>query len=316
MNIVILDYATLGYDLDLSSAEKYGTVIKYETTAQADARERVKDADIVIVNKIKMNESVLSGADRLKLICETATGYDNIDIEYCKKHKIAVANTPAYSSPCVAQVTVSMVCSLITHLTEYKRCVASGDYTEGGVANCLVPVYNELNGRTWGIIGYGNIGKAVGRVAEAFGCRVIVNKRTPSDDCECVDVDTLCREADIISIHCPLSNETRNLIDERRFSLMKKNAIVINVARGAVWDEKAAANAIKDGKIGGLGCDVFTLEPFSKEHPFYEIKGLDNVILTPHMAWGSFESRTRCFNTVISNIENYLKGTPTNLVTK
>ncbi len=316
MNIVILDYATLGYDLDLSPAEKFGTVIKYETTHQEDAKERVKDAHIVIVNKIKMNETVLSGAKNLKLICETATGFDNIDIEYCKKMGIAVANTPAYSSPCVAQVTVSMVCSLITHLTEYERCVSSGAYTDGGVANCLIPVYNELCGRTWGIIGYGNIGKAVGRVAEAFGCRVIVNKRTPSDSCECVDVDTLCRESDIISIHCPLSPETRNLIDERRFSLMKKDAIVINVARGAVWDENAAANAIKNGKIGGLGCDVFSTEPFSKDHPFYEIKSLDNVILTPHMAWGSFESRTRCFSTVISNIENYLNGTPSNLVTK
>ena len=167
-----------------------------------------------------------------------------------------------------------------------------------------------------GIIGYGNIGKAVGRVAEAFGCRVIVNKRTPATDCECVDVDTLCREADIISIHCPLSDETRNLIDERRFSLMKKDAIVVNVARGAVWDEKAAAEAIKKGQIGGLGCDVFTAEPFSREHPFYEIKSLDNVILTPHMAWGSFESRTRCYETVISNIESYLNGTPKNVVTK
>ena len=316
MKIVILDYATLGHDLDLSAAEKYGEVIKYETTSQGEAADRVREADIVIVNKIKMNKSVLADAKNLKLICETATGFDNIDIEYCKDHGITVCNTPAYSSPCVAQVTVSMVCSLITHLTEYGRAVSSGEYTDGGVANKLVPVYNELCGLTWGIIGYGNIGKAVGRVAEAFGCRVIVNKRTPSDDCVCVDVDTLCRQSDIISIHCPLSDETRNLIDERRFSLMKKDAIVVNVARGAVWDEGAAAEAVKSGRIGGLGCDVFTAEPFSKEHPFYEIKSLDNVILTPHMAWGSFESRTRCYKTVISNIENYLNGTPENVVSK
>lgn len=316
MKIVILDYATLGYDLDLSGAEKYGTVVKYETTRQEDAADRIKDADIVIVNKIKMNESALSGAKHLKLICETATGYDNIDVEYCKSHGIAVTNTPAYSSPCVAQVTVSMVCSLATHLYEYTQHVSSGSYTGGGVANCLVPVYRELCGKTWGIIGYGNIGKAVGRIADAFGCRVIVNKRTPESGCECVDLDTLLRRSDIISIHCPLTDETRNMIDKSAIEKMKDGVIIVNVARGAVWDESAITEAVKSGKIGGMGCDVFTKEPFDKDHPFYSLLDSRSVCLTPHMAWGSFESRTRCFNTILSNIEAYLNGEPQNLVTK
>lgn len=316
MTIVILDYATLGYDLDLTPAERFGKVIKYENSTQNEAAERVKDADVIIVNKIKMNEAVLKNAKSLKLICETATGYDNIDLDYCTKKGILVSNTPAYSSQCVAQVTVSMVCSLATHLKEYRECVASGKYTADGVPNSLVPIYHELCGKTWGIIGYGNIGNTVGKIADAFGCKVIVNKRTPVPECECVSVDELISRADIISIHCPLNENTRNLIDVRELSMMKKDVILVNVARGGVWNEEAVANAILNGTIGAMGCDVFTKEPFDTNHPFYKIKDFDNVLLTPHMAWGSFESRTRCYSTVISNIEAYLKGEPTNIVNK
>ena len=316
MTIVILDYATLGYDLDLTPAEKFGKVVKYENSTVEEASERVAEADVIIVNKIKMNEAVLKNAKNLKLICETATGYDNIDLDYCRKRGILVSNTPAYSSQCVAQVTVSMVCSLATHLKEYRECVASGKYTEAGVPNSLVPIYHELCGKTWGIIGYGNIGKAVGKIADAFGCKVIVNKRTPVSECECVSVDELISRADIISIHCPLNENTKNLIDVRELSMMKKDAILVNVARGGVWNEEAVANAILNGEIGAMGCDVFTKEPFDTNHPFYKIKDFDNVLLTPHMAWGSFESRTRCYSTVISNIEAYLKGEPTNIVNK
>ncbi len=316
MKIVILDYATLGYDLDLSGAEKYGEVIKYEKTSQSEASERLVDADIVIVNKVKMVREVLDGAKRLKLICETATGFDNIDIDYCKGRGILVANTPAYSSACVAQVTVSMVCSLLTHLREYEDNVASGEYAARGNANCLVPVYHEIAGKTWGIIGFGNIGRAVGKIAEAFGCRLLVNKRAPIEEYECVDLDTLLKESDIITIHCPLSDATRGMIGERELAIMKKDAIIVNVARGAIWDEGAVANAVLEGKIGGIGCDVFSCEPIPEGHPFTRLYGLKNVSLTPHMAWGSFESRTRCFNTVLSNIEAYLNGEPTNIVNK
>lgn len=314
MNIVILDYKTLGEDLDLSPVYKYGNVTKYPTTSQDQAAERVKDADIVIVNKIKMTEDVVKNAKNLKLICETATGYDNIDIKYCNEHGIKVANTPAYSTGCVAQVTVSMVCSLITHLNEYRSFVHDGKYQKSGTANCLVPVYHELNGLTWGIIGFGNIGKAVGKIAEAFGCRLLVNKQAPIQGYECVDLDTLLKESDIISIHCPLTEKTRGMIGKRELDLMKKNAIIVNVARGAIWDEEAVANAILENKIGGMGCDVFSVEPFCENHPFNKLLSLENVLLTPHMAWGSFESRTRCFNTVVSNIDAFLNGKEQNLI--
>lgn len=314
MNIVILDYKTLGDDLDLSGASKFGNVTKYPVTNQEEAPWRIKDADVVIVNKVKMNESVLKDAKNLKIICETATGYDNIDIEYCKKMGIRVANTPAYSTSCVAQVTVSMVCSLVTHLHEYRRFVHNGDYQKSISANMLEPVYHEMDGLTWGIIGFGNIGRGVAKIANAFGCRVIVNKQTPIEDFECVSQEELLKRSDIISIHCPLTDKTRGMLGKEQFGMMKKGAIVVNVARGAVWDESAAADAIISGHLGGLGCDVFSYEPIDDTHPFVKILGYDNVLLTPHMAWGSFESRTRCFNTVLSNIEAYLNGVPKNII--
>ncbi len=314
MNIVILDYKTLGDDLDLSGAERFGTVTKYPVTKQEDAAERLKDADIVIVNKIKMNEGALKDAKNLKLICETATGYDNIDTEYCKKRGIAVANTPAYSTACVAQVTVSMACSLVTHLHEYRRFVHEGGYQNSVSANMLEPVYHEMSGMTWGIIGLGNIGKGVAKIAEAFGCRVIASKRTPDPDFECVELDYLLKNSDIISIHCPLTDKTRGMIGKAQLEMMKKNAIIINVARGAVWDEVAVADAIINGTIGGVGCDVFSYEPIDEKHPFVKILDRDNVLLTPHMAWGAFESRTRCFNTVLSNIEAFLEGKEQNRI--
>ena len=314
MNIVILDYKTLGDDLDLSGASNFGNVIKYETSTQEEAKERVKDADIIIVNKVKMTEDVVKNAPNLKLICETATGYDNIDVQYCKSKGIKVANTPAYSTSCVAQVTVSMACTLLTHLNEYRNFVHNGSYQNSISANMLEPVYHEFEGLTWGIIGFGNIGRRVARVAEALGCNILVNKRTPVEDYECVELEEILKKSDIISIHCPLSDETREMIGKKQLEMMKKDAIIINVARGAIWDEGAVSDAILNGTIGGMACDVFSVEPLPKEHAFNKILGCENVILTPHMAWGSFESRTRCFNTVLSNIEAYLNGKEQNLV--
>lgn len=314
MNIVILDYKTLGDDLDLSGAEKFGKVIKYATSTQNEAKERVREADVIIVNKVKMTEDVVENAPNLKLICETATGYDNIDIAYCARRGIRVANTPAYSSACVSQVTVSMALSLMTHLNEYRNFVHNGSYQKSVSANMLEPIYHEVEGLTWGIIGFGNIGRRVAAVAEALGCKILVNKRTPVSDFQCVDLETILKKSDIISIHCPLSNETRGMIGKEQLAKMKKSAIIINVARGAIWDEEAVANAILDGTIGGMACDVFSQEPLPKEHPFNKILDKENVILTPHMAWGSYESRTRCFNTVLSNIEAFLDGRKQNLI--
>ncbi len=314
MNTAVLDAKTLGDDLDLSALMKFGELAVYEASTEDEAADRLADADIAVVNKIKMNKKTLCKANRLKLICVAATGYDNIDTEYCRARGICVANVPAYSAASVAQVTASMACYLMTHLGEYRDFVHGGNYTAGNTANRLTPIYHEISGLTWGIIGYGSIGKAVGKIAEAFGARVIVNRANPTDGEMCVDLVTLLKESDIISIHCPLNDKTRGMIGEAEISLMKSNAIIINAARGGVWDEAAIARAIIDGRIAGMGADVYAKEPYGNGHPFEKLHAYENVILTPHMAWGSYEARVRCLEVIISNIEAYLNGEKQNII--
>lgn len=314
LKLTVLDSATLGADIDLSMFERFGELRVFQNTAPEDFVNNVAESDVIILNKIKVGRHNLPACKNLKLICETATGYDNIDLEYCKENGIAVCNVVGYSTQNVAQLTLAMVMSLVCHLNEYNRLVTDGTYSRGKSANILTPVYHEIYGKTWGIVGYGNIGKQVARVAEALGCKVIVYKRTPTDEAECVDIDTLCKEADIISIHTPLNDGTRNLINRERIAMMKNDAILINVARGAVVDEAAIAEAILEKKIGGIGIDVYSVEPFADTHPYTSIAGLDNVFLTPHMAWGSYEARVRCCNEVAKNIEAYLSGESRNRI--
>ena len=308
LNICVLDAATLGEDLDLTPLSAVGQVKTYATTAPEEVAERLVDCDMVLINKIKLGAHNLKWATRLKLICVAATGYDNIDVEYCRAHGIGVANVVGYSTNNVAQLTVAMALSLITHLPTYNRITADGSYTRGGVANCLTPSYHEIAGKTWGVVGYGNIGGAVGRIAEAMGCRVLAYKRTPVPGVYCVDLETLCRESDILSIHLPLNDTTRGILDAEHIAMLKPEAIVINVARGAVTDEAALAEALVDGRIGGLGVDVYSTEPFPESHPFYALRERENICLTPHMAWGSIEARRRCLQEIILNMEAFLRG--------
>ncbi len=308
MKIVVLDRLTLGEDLNLSAAEAYGELVCYDNTTPEEVETHIGDADVVFVNKVKLNETNLKNASNLKLICEAATGYDNIDLDYCRTRRIAVCNVPGYSVYSVSQVTVSMVLSLVNHLPEYTRYTADGTYSSGKTANILTPVYHELYGKTWGVIGYGGIGSRVGEIAKALGCRVLAFKRTPVDGVECTDVDTLVRESDIITIHIPLSDATRNLLNKERIAQMKPGAIVVNTARGAVTDEAALCDALRQGRIAGLGTDVYGAEPFTEESPFYALRHMDNVCLTPHMAWGAREARERCYAEMILNMDVFLKG--------
>ncbi len=308
MQITFLDAATLGEDLSEQIKRIFGVlgnVTVYESTNAENFEDHVRGADVLILNKYKLNRENLPQASSLKLICVSATGYDNIDVPYCREHGIAVCNVIGYSTQCVSQLTVGMALSLVTHLSEYTECVESGEYTRRGIANCLFPVYHEIAGKTWGIVGFGNIGRQVGKVAQALGCRVLVNKRTPVDDWNCVDFDTICRESDILSIHVPLSDATRGMLDREHLAMMKSDAIVINVARGAVTDEQALADAVKEGRLGGIGVDVYSVEPMSESHPFQEIKSLPNVLLTPHMAWGGYETRVRLLEEMAENIMAY-----------
>lgn len=308
LKLTVLDSATLGDDIDLTMFERFGELKIFKNTSPEDFVKNVSDSDVIILNKVKVGRHNLPECKNLKLICETATGYDNIDVEYCRERGIAVSNVVGYSTQNVAQLTLAMALSLVCHLNEYNRYVTDGTYSRGTSANILSPVYHEMYGKTWGIVGYGNIGKQVARVAEALGCRVIVYKRTPVEGAECVDIDTLCKTADIISVHTPLNDGTRNLISSDRIAMMKKDAILINVARGAVVDEAAVANAILEKRIGGVGIDVYSVEPLPSDHPYVSIAGLDNVILTPHMAWGSYEARRRCCEEAAKNIEAYING--------
>ncbi len=314
MNITVLDAASLGWDLSLAPLSRFGQVTVYPYTAPGDVYARVADCDILIQNKVKITADVLSHAKNLRLICETATGTDNIDIEAARARGIAVCNVPGYCAASVAQVTVAMVLSLACHLPAYCGFVASGAYSRGSDANYLVPVYRELAGMTWGVVGYGSIGQGVARVARALGCRVIYTKNTPDGSADCVDIDRLCRESDIISLHLPLSDKTRHLINRERLSLMKDGGMLINMARGAITDEEAVAAAVESGKLGGFGADVYSVEPFPAEHPFTRIKDRENVYLTPHMSWGAYEARVRCLDTICQNITAFLGGEQRNRV--
>ncbi len=308
MKITVLDRASLGDDTPLEILESIATTVTYDKTPPELVAERCSDSDIIIINKVKITREVLVKATKLRLICVFATGYDNIDISAAREHGVAVCNVPGYSTDSVALFTAATVLSLFTHLSEYGKYVSSGDYTRSGVPNMLVPVYHELKGKTWGIVGLGNIGRAVAKVAQAFGANVIACKRRAVDDIECVGIDELCMRSDIITLHCPLTEQTREIINRERISKMKDGVIIVNEARGAVVNEADIRDAVLSKKIGGFGSDVYSEEPFGSSHPYNEIKGLGNVILTPHAAWGSYESRKRCMEIIASNIRAFLDG--------
>ena len=314
MKIVVADAATLGTDLDLSHLSALGEVEIHPTTAPSDIAARFAGADVAVINQLRMNRETLGENPTLRRIAECATGFDNIDLAYCREKGIAVANVKAYSTHSVAQLTLSMVLSLATNLPDFRACVADGSYTAGGIANRLTPVFHELYGKTWGIVGAGNIGAQVAAVARAMGCHVIGFSRTPKENIEQVGLAELCRRADVISVHLPLSEQTRGIIGEKEIALMKKDVILVNVSRGAVTDEQALADAIRQERIGGLGVDVYSTEPFPESHPFYPIRNHPRTCFTPHMAWGAKEARERCLAEVAKNIKAFAGGERRNRV--
>ncbi len=314
MKIAILDAGTLGADIDLSPIYALGEVSEYAKTDADEFEARVADAEVIVINKLKVGAHNLSNAHALRLICVAATGYDNIDTEFCRERGIAVCNVPGYSTDSVAQVSVAMALSLYTHLREYNAFVESGAYSSSSAANRLEPVYHEVAGRCWGVVGGGGIGSKVAEIATALGCRVMLCRRKTETRYEAADIDRICRECDIISLHIPLTDETRGLISRERIESMRDGVVIINTARGAVCDERALADGVMSGKIGGLGVDVYSSEPFGTDHPFCELLGRDNVCLTPHMAWGSAEARARCVGVMAENITVFYAGGEKNRV--
>lgn len=314
MKIVLLDTATWGEDIDLSPLLAVGDVTEYQSTAPDQVMDRIRDAEVVVLNKVNLKAYDLSLLPALRLICVSSTGYDTVDTAVCASLGIALYNVPDYCADSVSQLTLAMALSLTSHLTEYRACVHSGNYTEVGIANRLSPVFHELSSLTWGVVGGGSIGSRVAELASAFGAHVLLCRRKVDHRYEQVGIDELCRRADVISLHVPLTDETRGMISRERIATMKESAILINVARGAITDEAALAEAILARRLGGFGCDVYSKEPFGTNHPFSRLLGCDNVCLTPHMSWGSVEARARCIATIAKNIRAFETGDCTNRI--
>ena len=317
LKIVMLDRNSLGMDMDVSIFENLGNFEAREIADRAQCKEWIQDADVVIFNKAVMDEDMLKDAKDVKLLCVTATGFDNIDLNYARQRKITVCNVRNYSTPAVVQHTFAMALYLLEKISYYDHYVKSGAYSNQLGFSNFDERFNELEGMTWGIIGMGNIGKKVASVAEAFGCKVIYHSITGSENTtgyEMTDMDTLLARADILSLHCPLSDKTKNLMNKEAFLKMKKNAILINVARGPVVNDEDLFEALEKGTIAAAGLDVLSKEPMEKTNPLAKITDSRKLLITPHMAWASVESRTRCLKEVYKNIEAFINKEERNRV--
>lgn len=318
MKIVILERNSVGTDVSVDSIRDFGEVEIYGNTVTVEeVRERIKDADIVIANKSPLREETLRDAPKVKLICEFATGYDNCDLAYCKSKGIKVANVRDYCTAMVAQHTFTLALALSQKLFHYDNYVKSGAYSaQDRFSNFDLPFY-ELEGKTWGIVGMGNIGRRVAKIAESFGCRVIFHSVTGKSDCteyERVDKETLLAESDFLSLHCPLSDLSRNFIDAQALRTMKKTAVLINVARGQVVDNSALYEALVKEEIAAAGLDVVEKEPLETDNPLSRFKDGTRLIITPHLAWASVEARRRCVEEAYLNIAAFLRGEERNVV--
>lgn len=317
MKLVILERNSVGTDVDVSCFEKFGEVTCYPNTVAANTSERVKDADIILANKAPLNESTLKDAPNVKLICLLATGFDNVDLAYCKSRSIKVTNVVNYCTSTVAQHTLLLALALSEKIAFYDDYVKSGAYSAQDRFSNFDRTFYDLEGKTWGIIGMGTIGRRVAGLAQAFGCRVIFYSASGKSTCtdyKRVEFDTLLQESDILSLHCPLSDRTRGLINKDALSKMKETAILVNVARGPVVDTRALCDALVTDQIAGAGLDVLEQEPMAKDNPLAQIKDSTKLIITPHMAWASLESRTRLVDEVVKNIEAFLAGENRNVV--
>ena len=318
MKIVVLERNSVGVDTPVDCFEELGEVTLYaNTTTAEEVRERTKDADIIIANKAPMNEESLKDSPKVKIICEFATGFDNCDLVYCKSRGIKVANVVDYCTDMVAQHTFTLALALTEKLAHYDDYVKSGAYAaQDRFSNFDIPI-TELAGKTWGIVGMGHIGRKVAKIATAFGCRVVfhsVTGKSTVTEYEQVDKDTLLRESDFLSLHCPLSDLTRDFIDREALRKMKKSAVLVNVARGPVVNNTDLYEALMDGEIMAAGLDVLEKEPLQLSNPLSKIKDSNQLIITPHLAWASVEALKRCVREAYLNAKAFLDGEERNIV--
>lgn len=314
MKIVITDAMTVTQgDVDINIFGKYGELCVYDNTLPHQTTERVRDADIVLCNKTVFDKEVLKQAKNLKLIALFATGYNNIDTEYCHEHGITVCNAGSYSTDAVAQHTFALILEHYSRVGDYNRFVEEGGWSKSPMFSPFVFPTDELCGKTIGIIGYGSIGQKTAEIAKAFGMKVQVFTRTKKHtDINYTDLDTLLSTSDIISVHCPLTKETDKLMTYEKFCLCKPTALYINTARGGINDEEDLARALREGKLACACVDVLTLEPQRKDCLLNHT--VPNLILTPHIAWAPLSTRIRLMGIVENNIKAFLAEKPINVV--
>lgn len=309
------DSVDLG-DLDLTRLDGSLPELRYySTTDPRQVVERITDADIVISNTVTLDKVALSAAPHLKLICVAATGSDHVDLKAATERGIIVCNARGYCTPSVTQHVFTLILTLFTRLTEYRQAVKEGRWQRASLPSLLDFPIRELAGKTLGIVGYGELGRGVGHIAEAFGMKVLIAQRpgTVEPEEDRIPLHTLLPQVDVLSLHCPLSPETRGLIGEWELALMRRDALLINTARGGLVDEAALAEALRQGALGGAGVDVLTEEPPTHGNPLLAAD-IPNLIVTPHSAWGGHESRQRLIDQLVENIHAFLTGNPIRVV--
>lgn len=305
MKIVFLDAATMG-DVSFDPIREKGELVLYESSDTEEARERVADCDVLIVNKIVVDKTLIDSAPMLRLICEAATGVNNIDVEYAGERGIPVRNAVGYSTDSVVQSTFMHILSLMGNAPYFDAAVKSGHYSKSGIFTDVSVAWNELSGKTIGVIGMGNIGRKVARVAEAFGMRVVYYSTSGTSHCTeypSLPLEELLKVADVVSIHAPLNERTRGLIGENELRLMKPSAFLVNAGRGGIVDEAALARAVDEGTIAGAALDVFAIEPLPSDSPLLKVSHPQRLRFSPHIAWASVEARERLVRQIAENIQ-------------
>lgn len=306
MKIVFLDVKTIGEDIDLSGFDVLGEVVKYDFSSNDEIPARVEDADVIVLNKVPVNEHTIGAAKQLKLVCVTATGTNNLDKDYLASRGIEWRNVAGYSTESVAQHTFALLFYLVEKLHYYDCYVKEERYVNDTIFTHFAEHFHEICGKTWGIIGLGNIGRRVADIAKAFGANVIYYSTTGKNDqpgYTRVDFDTLLRTSDIISVHAPLTPETEGLMNADAFAKMKPTAIFLNLGRGAIVVEQDLADALNQHQIAAAGLDVLTVEPMAPDNPLLSFKDSKRLFITPHIAWASVEARTNLMNIIQTQIK-------------
>jgi glycerate dehydrogenase len=309
MKAVFLDFDTVsGGDLDTSAIAAAVDGLSIFSIDESRTAQRIADVEVALLNKVKLSRELLRGAPHLKLVALAATGTDNVDLEAARELGIAVCNVRGYCTASVAQQVWALILSLTQHVNEYSRMSRDGSWSRGAESDVLKYPIRELQGRVFGVVGWGELGRGAARLAEAFGMRVLIANRPGAPQCPGrISLEALLPVADILSLHCPLTEASRNLIGARELALMQPSALLINTARGGLVDGAALAAALKTGRLGGAGLDVLAREPPAPDDPLLD-PTVPNLLVTPHVAWAAREARQRCMDEIAANIRDFRGG--------